>query len=50
MTLSPKLWLAFLFGIIAIFIWWMSDSRNYDQDLEKDHLIETGLTWRDVEK
>jgi len=49
MKLHYKLWLAGLFLLIAFIIWWLEDSRRYDDDLERDFIMETGKTWEDIE-
>ena len=39
------------FSILAILalVLWRWDSHEYDKDLEKDHIMETGKTWDDIE-
>ena len=46
---SHNVWLGVLAIIILGFIWWISDSKQYDRDLEKQHYDETGYLWDDVE-
>jgi len=49
MKLHYQVLIVILFSVMALIIWWLGDSRRYDDDLERDHIFETGKTWREVE-
>ena len=36
--------------IILLCVMWLIDSKLYDNDLEADHVRETGLTWEQIER
>lgn len=47
--MRQKIWIACLCFFMLFVILWISDSKNYDKDLEQDHYRESGLMWDDIE-
>ena len=44
-----SIWLGALFIFLFATIIWIIDSRLYDNDLENDHIRETGYSWSEIE-
>ena len=42
--------IALILVIILLCVMWLIDSKLYDNDLEEDHVRETGLTWEQIER